>query len=313
VPTITLGPGSHVVRTSEGLHTGAQIDRIALASAAGGGPLAVSGGRVTGLGTTPPPVPTVTMVHNGATRMRVHVNGATSPFWLVLGESQSNGWKATIAKTGALGTSKLVDGYANGWLVRPTSSSFDVVLQWTPQQQVWAAIWISLFAALLCIGIVAYAMVRRRRRPVPAPPALDAEVGIEWPARPRGTPRDRSTRERVILPVLAGIAASLIVAPWVGVLVVIAVVMMQWRPRLRALVAVAPAVLFALATVYVLYLQHHFRFPAVFEWPTLFPLGRPLGWLAVIFLAVDVVVERVQSPPPAPVPEPEAPPVVVDD
>jgi hypothetical protein len=33
----------------------------------------------------------------------------------------------------------------------------------------------------------------------------------------------------------------------------------------------------------------------VFEWPTLFPLGRPLGWLAVVFLAVDVVVERVRG------------------
>ena len=73
---------------------------------------------------------------------------------------------------------------------------------------------------------------------------------------------------------------------------------MQWRPPLRGLVALAPVMLIVHVTVYVVYLQHHFRFPPVFEWPTLFPLARPLGWLAVVLLAVDVVVERVEAPPP---------------
>jgi hypothetical protein len=101
-----------------------------------------------------------------------------------------------------------------------------------------------------------------------------------------------------VLPVLAGLAASLIVAPWVGAIVVVVVVLIQWRPPLRAFLALAPAVLLALVMVYIVYLQHRFRFPAVFEWPTLFPLGRPLGWLAVVFLGVDVLVERVRAPPP---------------
>jgi hypothetical protein len=34
----------------------------------------------------------------------------------------------------------------------------------------------------------------------------------------------------------------------------------------------------------------------VFEWPTLFPLARPLAWLAVVFLGVDVVLEHVWGP-----------------
>ena len=119
VPTITLARGEHVVRTSEGVRTGVQLDRVVLASAAGGQPLAVAGGRVTGLGSTPLPTPSITVVRNGATRVRVHVSGADNPFWLVLGQSQSDGWKATVVHTGSLGPSRLVDGYANGWLVRP--------------------------------------------------------------------------------------------------------------------------------------------------------------------------------------------------
>ena len=82
--------------------------------------------------------------------MRVHVTTATKPFWLVLGESQSPGWQAHVVGGRDLGGSQLVDGYANGWLVTPPASgSFDVVFEWTPQRQVWAAIWLSLLGALV--------------------------------------------------------------------------------------------------------------------------------------------------------------------
>jgi hypothetical protein len=99
------------------------------------------------------------------------------------------------------------------------------------------------------------------------------------------------------VPIIAGLVASLVVAPWAGVLAALAVVLIQWRPSLRLLVAVIPAALLAAVAFYMVYLQHHFLFPPVFEWPTLFPLGRPLAWLAVVFLGVDVLVERVRTPP----------------
>jgi arabinofuranan 3-O-arabinosyltransferase len=295
VPTITLARGEHVVRTSEGVHTGVQLDRVVLASAAGGQPLAVAGGRVTGLGRAPLPAPSVTVVRNGATRVRVHVSGADDPFWLVLGQSHSDGWKAHVVHAGSLGPSHLVDGYANGWLVRPNHAAFDVVLEWTPQRQVWAAIWISVVAALACVAMVGWALVRRRRRAA-TDVSGDADVQVEWHRAPR---RSLGTRpsNRVVLPLLAGLAATLVVAPWAGAIAVAVVVMLQWRPSLRPFIAVVPAALIAIVMVYVVYLQHHFRFPPVFEWPTLFPFGRPLGWLAVVLLALDVLVERAGTSP----------------
>jgi hypothetical protein len=229
--------------------------------------------------------------------MRVHVSGADAPFWLVLGESQSAGWKATVAHGDSLGGSRLVDGYANGWLVTPDRSSFDVVIEWTPQRQVWAAIWISVLAALLCVALIAWSIVRRRARArVSTASESDADARVEWPARARGT-RVPSRSSRVVVPILAGLAATLVVAPWAGLLAAAAVALIQWRPSWRLLLAVTPAALLASVAVYMVYLQHHFRFPPVFEWPTLFPLGRPLGWLAVVLLGVDVLVERVQTPP----------------
>ena len=296
VPTITLGPGDHVVRTSEGVRTGVQLDRVVLASAEGGTPLAVGNGQVTGLGAEPLPAPKITVVHNGETRMRVHVARADAPFWLVLGQSQSPGWKATVAGRGSLGPSKLVDGYANGWFVKPDDRAFDVVIEWTPQRQVWTAIWISVLAGLLCVGLIAWALVRVRRGAFAAGGvASDADVRVEWPSQARGT-SVTTRRARAVVPILAGLVAALVVAPWAGLLAAGAVVMVQWRPSLRVIVAVTPAALLASVLVYMVYLQHHFRFPPVFEWPTLFPVGRPLGWLAVVFLGVDVLVERLRTP-----------------
>ena len=58
-PAIDLAAGDHVVEAAPGIASGVQLDRLVLASDAGGTPLAVADGRVTGLPATPPPTPTV--------------------------------------------------------------------------------------------------------------------------------------------------------------------------------------------------------------------------------------------------------------
>ena len=69
-----------------------------------------------------PSAPTVTVVNEGRVSYKLRVDDATAPFWLVLGQSQNNGWKATVKGSGSLGTPTLIDGYANGWYVTPTGS-----------------------------------------------------------------------------------------------------------------------------------------------------------------------------------------------
>jgi hypothetical protein len=291
VPVVRLDAGSHDVRTSKGVDRGVQLDRVVLASAAGDGPLAVRDGRVTGLDTTPLTGPRVTVTRDGDTRMRAHVSGADEPFWLVLGQSRSAGWKATVVGGDSLGPSQMVDGYANGWLVADPAREFDVVLEWTPQRRVWTAIWISVGAVLACIAIACVGFVRARRRAATdETDPRDAQTGLEWPLPPRATNGPRG-RVRVVVPLLAGLVAALIFAPWAGLLVALLLLGMQRRPRLRVVFVLGPSLLLALAAAYIFYLQRHFQFPALFEWPTLFPYARPLGWLAVVFLAADVVQE----------------------
>jgi len=72
----------------------------------------------------------------------LEVHSAEKPFWLVLGQSLSLGWKAEVSGSesadGSLGAPRLVNGYANGWLVDPgASGTFTIHLKWTPQNLVW--------------------------------------------------------------------------------------------------------------------------------------------------------------------------------
>ena len=187
-------PGAHVLRTSEGVRTGVQIDRLVLASAAGGGPLAVDGGRVTGLGAAPPPAPTVTVVHNGATRMRVHVTRRRRAVLARARAVAEPGLEGDDREPGRVsGPSQLVDGYANGWLVKPdrarrstSCSSGHRSGRCGPRSGSRRS------PRSRASAIVGWALVRRRgAASAAAPDPVDARVDLEWPVPARGTAAHR--------------------------------------------------------------------------------------------------------------------------
>jgi hypothetical protein len=196
-----------------------------------------------------------------------------------------------------LGPPQLVDGYANGWLVTPPSAGaagFDVVFEWTPQRQVWAAIWLSLLGALLCLGIIVVTWVRRRSVVATAATARagDADAELSWSpvdAIPPGS------RVRWTAPLVCGLLAALVVAPWVGLLVAGVVALVIAQPRWRAVVLLVPAALLALCALYLMVEQFRYRYPSVFEWPTVFPHARTPAWIAVVLLAADAVTEILRS------------------
>ncbi len=319
-PALELGKGTHVVQTAAGNVLGLSVDRLTLASRTASTPVTVAGGHVAVANPAPTPAK-VTVVHNGDTKVRVHVTDATKPFWMVLGESQSPGWHAHVvdAKNGDLGPSQLVDGYANGWKVTPPASgSFDVVFEWTPQRQVRLAIWLSIVGVILCLGVIAFTGIRRRGVIATLATAApgDADIALSWGLSGglvRSGPNPGG-RARWVVPLVTGLLGGLVVAPWVGVLTAIVVFALVIRPRLRPFVMLAPAALLALCGAYIVVEQHRFRYPPVFEWPTLFPHARTLAWIAVVLLAADALVEIVRSRPRSgpetkrgPVAEPDTP------
>jgi arabinofuranan 3-O-arabinosyltransferase len=164
---ISLAAGPHEVQTQPGFPPGVDVDvdSVVLDSAPGGSALAPTpSGRSQPVesGTAP----TLTVVHSSATSAKVVVHDPTGPFWMVLGQSTNAGWHATTGAGTDLGPPRVIDGYANGWLVTPSAPGHDMVitLTWTPQRLVWVALAVSALSLVLCVVLGCWPRRRRGRR-----------------------------------------------------------------------------------------------------------------------------------------------------
>ena len=95
----------------------------------------------------------------------------TAPATLVLGQSYSSGWRA-YCDGRSLGAPRVVDGYANGWDVRPPCR--DVSFAFAPDHSVRRIQLFSGIACLLMLLFVAWPRRRRRADRVPDPHRADA-------------------------------------------------------------------------------------------------------------------------------------------
>ena len=304
---LTLGPGTHLLRAAKGKRTGIDLDRLALASAARpSGAVAVAASSAASTSSAAAGgTPQVKVTSDGRTNMKLQVRGATKPFWLVLGQSYNQGWTAKIAGGASLGKQTVVDGYANGWYVDPKGRrELGVTLAWTPQRSVWVALALSSASFALCLVLALWGW---RRRP--------SQVGLTRASRgvgpalpelssPLSFARDASRLRPVqatVLAVSCGVVAGLVVSPLVGVGTLAAVALSLRRGRYsRAVITGGAVAAVGLTAAFVLARQvFHGGPPADFTWVTYFEPAHVLAWIALVFLAADVVIELVlrRSPP----------------
>jgi arabinofuranan 3-O-arabinosyltransferase len=216
----------------------------------------------------------------------------------VLGQSANAGWEATADGKG-LGESTLADGYGNGWLVRPPADGkpFEVDLEWVPQRTVNRAIVLSIISIAACLVIIALSLLlrRRRRREGLVPAAIEPRADAELES-PLIAPGRRPGVIGIVLTTLIalGVGAA-VVTPWVGLLVGAAVLLVLLAPRWRGVISLVPVIALAGCGVYIAAKQFRTHLPATFEWPTFFWQVRTLGWIAIVFLAADALVEIVRT------------------
>ncbi|MET0921286.1 MAG: alpha-(1-_3)-arabinofuranosyltransferase family protein [Acidimicrobiia bacterium] len=263
VPSVSLDAGRNQITTTDGYTTGIDVDRMVLSSDATGAPAPV---QVLG-----------TPLDESGAQLRVESAGRVSydlsvktdgkPFWLVLGQSQSDGWEATVnGKT--LDSSTMVNGYANGWLIHPGEpGTLAISLQWTPQRVVWIGIAVSIVAILACLVIVGFTWRRRRARADEARTSLDDAPGYEAPADARGGALPLGTT--VALTIAAGVGAAVVSRWWIGVLVAAGTALGAATSRGRIVLSAGAPVALALG--------------ALFDVPE-------LGWLAITLLGADVLL-----------------------
>jgi hypothetical protein len=224
----------------------------------------------------------VTVEHDGAAEVKVHVTGAEpgTPFWLVLGQSYSPGWQADIG-----GGPELVDGFANGWRVSPTASEFDVTLTFTPQAQVDRALWLSLVAALVCVGL---ALRPARRRTIVPAGAVPTAWALNRALRFQGT-RPGRRRAGLVVAGLTGLA-WFVAGPAVGAVIGVGAAATARHPARRRWLLLASPVSLGLVALYVIGAQVLDGPKPGLDWPFHMRLVHPLGWCAALFLVADVVI-----------------------
>lgn len=297
---ISLGPGDHVVATSSRLPSGWSIDSLALDSPAPGAAGTIAKASVPG----PPAV--VSIDHHDRTSWDLTVKSSGKSFWLVLGQSFSNGWTATLAGGHSLGAPRLVDGYATGWLVPAglIDGVAKVKVTWSPQKVVWAAIGISAVALLLClvVGALPFAAELRRRRRRQSARANGAAPSPETALRPAGAclPFSLPIAARRGGPVTPWVASAIAAVVWAGVTTFVS------RPAIGAVCGAAVLLgcrltwgraatrLSALAALlalpaYVADQQAVHRYLPTIDWPAALASANDLAWLGICLLGADLV------------------------
>lgn len=115
---------------------------------------------------------------------RVAVSGASAPFYLVLGQNASTGWRASIGGR-AFPRSLVLDGYSAGWRVDRTGD-FTVEIAYAAQARQNLAYVVSAAALPVVLVLVVVGWRRRRFDPVPA--------AVASPRTPRGSDPDGEPR-----------------------------------------------------------------------------------------------------------------------
>jgi hypothetical protein len=298
---IRLGPGPHNVQTSPRLPSGWSIDQLWMESAAGGPALAGSWADAQPTLTGPPVVQPQDQNRTTAT---VKVDGNGQAFWLVLGQSLSSGWSATLPNGRSLGAPQLIDGYANGWYVPAGVVKGPTVihLEWKPQRLVWAAIGVSGVALvgslLVAVWPERWNPWRRRRparmgerRPPLAPATFGTLAAVDLP-RLRAGP---SLKRVAVAAVVWGAVGAVASVPWIGLAGAVAVVIGCVWSRGRLVVRVAAVVALAALPVYAVAQQAAHRYWPDINWPSDLSLANDLAWLGLVWLGADLIAGYVRS------------------
>ncbi|HET6833670.1 MAG TPA: alpha-(1-_3)-arabinofuranosyltransferase family protein [Acidimicrobiales bacterium] len=290
---VELDGGDHDVRATAGDFLAIDLDQLVLRSAAGGAASPVTGPLVAEASVARPDdegaaTPRVTVVHDGQDQVEVEVSGATpgEPFWLVLGQSFNDGWSASIDGEG-IDDPELVDGFANGWQVVPDAESFVVDVRFAPQRRVDLAIAVSALAAAVCLLLT----IRRPRSAIIAPSALAEPYSKVLAFRYEGALP--TMRTAVLTGLGVGLLGFVVAGPAVGLVVGGAAGLGARHETFRRWLLLASPLALGVAGLYVLYIQVRHAPAPGFEWPIEMDRVHPFGWLAILLVVADVIVDRV--------------------
>jgi arabinofuranan 3-O-arabinosyltransferase len=283
VPSVTLGANALVESGGSGPFA---LDRVVMMSAPDGGPLATWDPAVV------ESAPAVDVREEKLYGGRYDVAAHDAATWLVLGQSYSDGWEASVNGR-SLGPPRVMEGYSAAWLLPPSQTPVTVAVEWAPQRWVTRALWVSGLAVLVCMVLIAIS------RPTKAPMASHSAAGsIETVARCHGAfsaaVGSPSLWATALTTTACALGGWLIGGPIVA-LVAGASALLSLRAAWGRVVTAlgAPVVLGAMAVLMAGY-QFRRRYRPGVEWPTSFGWAHRVGLVVMALVAVDVVVQAMR-------------------
>jgi arabinofuranan 3-O-arabinosyltransferase len=265
----TLRDGESTIRTGPGSTTGIDVDQLVFRSDRGVEP-------------APASLPVVSRRHSDV-HLSADIPAADHDRWLVLAQSDNDGWKATL--DGRALDRTVVDGFANGWLV-PAGAAATVELTWTPQRWVDRALVCSALFAM--IALVLAWRGRRRERDLTARPGGEPSRPVLGPLPLARRPGPLAgPRVSVAVGLMVTVVAALnlpqwpLLAPVLGVVAALAAA----SPRFDGLLAFGAAGALGSTALYVMAEQTRRRHPPDFVWPQQFDEVHILGVVTILLLA----------------------------
>lgn len=289
-PVVELAPGDHTFTSANGLDTGVDIDQTTLSSRFS----SANTSSAADSGSSPGSVPTIVADATGRLSYRVSSTGASGPYWLVLGQSLSDGWTATVRGGASLGAPTLIDGLSNGWLIDPAivGDTITIDLVWAPQKTVNIALIVSGIWLLILLVAATWYSFRRRSDLVASnlqansmTMAAPQPIATSWSSPTTPTPV-----ARLLTILVSGLLAGIFGGVLVGVIVALITTLASSRRRARILLLITPVI--CMSGVIVLYvgLQIRRRIPVGVEWVNGFLFAHELTLIAVFSVVAETLL-----------------------
>ena len=289
---LDLAAGTTSLTSAPGTSTGWDVDLLALNSAKGGGPGVDTLADRPDDGPTPP---STDVDRTGRLSYRYTVKDAKEPYWLVLGQSFSDGWSARTADGSSLGAPTLVNGFANGWYVDPAKNGANITVDvsWTPQRTIWIALALSAFGVMLCLLMLAFSPLLGAGRPVRKSRVTPMTPEVLGPFSADGDPV--TTRTALLGTLVVG-GLSAVVMPWWAAAPVALVAFAALRTRHgQVLLRGCAVAALTLAFGYVVAKQLRNNYRVDFEWMNAFELSHVPTLAAVALLVADPFVAMLRQ------------------
>ncbi len=284
---VAVPGGDRTFDTADGRTTGIDVDQLVWCSAGGGGACDAS---TTALADSAPAAPAVEVLDGDDATVRVRVTGAerSSPFWLVLGQSFEPGWQIVESDDGTENEpARLVDGYANGFLVDPGAAELELTIRFVPQNRVEIGLLLSVVGVVLALGLAIGSAAPRQPVPIPLQEPLRRIRALTWEG---GLP---TRRDALSVAVGTGIVGALIAGPVVGLLLAVLAGAATRKEGWRSAFTLAPAGLLVVTAAYIVSHQVRHHFAHGVGWPQATGRLHTLALVAVVLLVVDVVIDRM--------------------